>query len=61
MTEFRIIPYVFEGEHLFRRMDRNGEPWFIAGDACRHIGVRNVSDAVARLDESGSTEPAAMN
>jgi len=28
----------------------NGEPWFVAVDVCRALGVSNHKDAVARLD-----------
>ena len=31
----------------------DGEPWFVAKDACAVLGIRNVSDAVSRLDEDG--------
>ncbi len=29
----------------------NGEPWFVAADVCEAIELRDVSDAVAKLDE----------
>lgn len=43
--------FVFAGKHLIRVIDRNGEPWFIAADACAPVGVSNVSDVLSRLDE----------
>ena len=30
--------------------DRNGEPWFIATDVCKILGIKNVSKAIAPLD-----------
>lgn len=45
-----ITPFLFEGEHLVRSVEREGEAWFVAPDACRILGVKNVSDAVGRLD-----------
>ncbi len=35
----------------FRVIDRNGEPWFIGSEACNHLSIVNVSDALARLDD----------
>lgn len=31
----------------------DGEPWFVTKDVCAVLGIRNVSDAVSRLDEDG--------
>ena len=28
-----------------------GEPWFVAADVCRALGIGNSSDAVKRLDD----------
>lgn len=44
---------VFEDtEHdPFRVIDRNGEPWFVLADVCRSLGIKNPSDAAARLDD----------
>ena len=35
----------------------DGEPWFVAADVCRILEIRNVSDALSRLDadEKGVT------
>lgn len=46
-----INPLLFEGEHLVRTADQNGEIWFVAADVCRVLGIKNVPDAVERLDE----------
>ena len=45
-----IIPLLFEGEHLVRTVDRNGEPWFVAADVCRVLDIANARDALAKLD-----------
>ena len=29
----------------------NGEPWFVAADVCRILGIANPSDALSRLDD----------
>lgn len=29
----------------------DGEPWFVASDACQMLDIKNVSDAVGKLDE----------
>lgn len=44
----------FENEVLgsFRGfIDQNGEPWFLAGQVCRCLGIRNSSDAINRIIE----------
>lgn len=44
---------VFETEEneKFRVVDRNGEPWFVLSEVCKKLGIVNVSDAAARLDD----------
>ena len=44
---------VFEdSEHAeFRVFNREGEPWFVLADVCRSLGIKNPSDAAARLDD----------
>ncbi len=34
-----------------RTLNINGEPWFVASDVCKALGIANNRDAVARLDE----------
>jgi prophage antirepressor-like protein len=46
-----INPLLFEGEHLVRQVSHEGEIWFVAADVCRVLGVKNVPDAVERLDQ----------
>lgn len=31
----------------------SGEPWWVAADVCKVLGIRNVADAVNRLDQKG--------
>lgn len=56
MSDNDITPFLFEGEGLVRVVTRNGEPWFVAADVCRILGIRDTSDAVSRLedDEKGT-------
>lgn len=44
---------VFEdSDHAeFRVFNRDGEPWFVLADVCRSLGIKNTSDAAARLDD----------
>lgn len=51
MAEDRIVPFVFEGEQALRVLMRGDEPWFVATDVCRIIGVSNVTTTVKVLDE----------
>lgn len=34
-----------------RTTDKDGEPWFVAADICRVLEIRNVGQAIDRLDE----------
>jgi len=38
-------------EQPVRIVMRDGEPWFVAADVCRVLGIANSRDAVARLDD----------
>lgn len=44
---------VFENSDFgkVRVVERNGEPWFVAADVCRALGLEQVSRALDRLDE----------
>lgn len=46
----QITPFVFEG-HAVRVVTVDDEPWFIAGDVCRHLDLANVGQAIASLDD----------
>lgn len=45
----QIIPFDFE-EQAVRVVMRENDPWFVAADVCRALGIANPSDAVSRLD-----------
>jgi prophage antirepressor-like protein len=51
MSAQQIVPFLFEGESLLRVLDREGRPWFVAADVCRTLDIKNVTQAVAALDE----------
>ncbi|WP_053111567.1 BRO family protein [Edwardsiella sp. EA181011] len=39
------------GDKEIRVLSKNGEPWFLAQDVCFALGIKNVTQAVERLDE----------
>lgn len=45
-----IVPFQF-GDQPVRISDRDGQPWFVLADVCRVLGLSNVGNAAARLDE----------
>lgn len=49
--------FSFEGVAEVRTVEIDGEPWFVAGDVCRALGISDVSTALSRLNEAdtGST------
>ena len=50
-SERNLVPFAF-GENLVRSMlDEKGDPWFLAKDVCRVLGIENNRDATAGLDE----------
>lgn len=47
---------VFRNEGVeLRSVFINGEPWFIAADACRALDIGNTTDAIGRLDADERT------
>lgn len=40
----------FKGTEV-RTMTQNGEPWFVLTDVCKVLGIGNVTDTKARLDQ----------
>lgn len=42
--------FTFDGQDI-RTIERAGEPWFVAADACAAVKLKDVSDAVGKLDE----------
>jgi prophage antirepressor-like protein len=49
-----ITPFIFE-DLLVRTMIRLGNPWFHAADVCRCLDIKNVTDALTRLDDDEVT------
>lgn len=49
MNEIQIFEHESFGQ--IRVIDRDGEPWFLAVDVCRALGIVNTTDALTRLDE----------
>jgi len=48
---------VFENERFgqVRSTVIDGDPWFVAADVCKAVGIGNPSEALRRLDEDEST------
>ncbi|WP_372400764.1 BRO family protein (plasmid) [Azospirillum sp. HJ39] len=44
-------PFLFEGESLVRIVVHADEPWFVAADVCRVLGLSNPRKAVSALDD----------
>jgi prophage antirepressor-like protein len=51
MDNDRLTPFLFEGEIVVRIIDRDGQPWFVAADVCRALGLLNAADTVKALDD----------
>lgn len=49
--QYTMQVFEYEDKDEFRVMDRSGEPWFVLSEACRKLGIVNVSDAASRLDD----------
>jgi anti-repressor protein len=47
-----LIPFDY-GESAVRVIMIDGEPWFVAADVCRILGLANTTQAVSRLDQDG--------
>jgi prophage antirepressor-like protein len=45
-----LVPFLFEGEGLVRVVIRDGQPWFVAADVCKVLGIKNSRDAIEKLD-----------
>lgn len=48
MNDLQIFNY--NGAQV-RTVEKNGEPWFVLKDVCDVLGIVNVTQAAARLDE----------
>jgi len=45
-----LIPFHFGTREVRIQLDENGKPWWVAKDVCEVLDLRNVSDAVGRLE-----------
>lgn len=45
----QITPFNFKNKNV-RVIQKDGKPWFVAKDLCLILGIKNVSDALDRLD-----------
>jgi prophage antirepressor-like protein len=45
-----IIPFSFDQKQV-RVIQRDGEPWFVAVDVCKVLGLSNPTEAVRHLDD----------
>ena len=45
LREPELVPFVFDG-HEFRHLLINGQPWFVASDACAILGLSNTTAAL---------------
>ena len=48
MSNLAVFDY---NSNFVRIIEQNGEPWFVAKDLCLILSIRNVSDALSRLDD----------
>jgi len=46
-----IVPFQFESHQIRTVTDEQGEPWFVAVDVCKGLGIANTSCALSRLDD----------
>ncbi|WP_239003985.1 phage antirepressor [Nocardia panacis] len=49
-----LMPFIYEGAQL-RTIVIDGEPWFVAADACRMLDLRDTSSALKMVDEDDRT------
>jgi len=46
-----LMPFDFQGKSVRVVRDEQGEPWWVATDVCKVLGIANPSDAIKRLDD----------
>lgn len=49
-TTTELTTFTFEDKFTLRGFLRDGEPWFVAADACMALSIGNTTQALARLD-----------
>lgn len=47
----QVIPFQYEAKEIRVIKDKEGDPWWVAKDACDALGIKNSRDAVDRLDD----------
>lgn len=55
MEMHNLIPMEYEGKPIRVIRNEDGDPWFVAVDVCRVLGLDQVSRALARLDNDEKT------
>ncbi|MBU2755225.1 hypothetical protein HFU84_08505 [Acidithiobacillus sp. CV18-2] len=50
-----IIPFEYEGRNVRVITDDAGEPWWVAVDVCKALGLDNARQALSRLDNDEKT------
>jgi prophage antirepressor-like protein len=45
-----VNPLLFEGEHLVRQIEKDGDLWFVGLDVCRILEIAKPHQALDRLD-----------
>ena len=51
-----IIPFHYEGRAIRVLRDKQGEPWWVAVDVCKVLGIVNARDALTKLDDDEKTQ-----
>lgn len=51
-----LMQFGFEGHDVRIHVDDSGNPWWIAVDVCKILGISNVSDAVGRLQSDEKSD-----
>jgi prophage antirepressor-like protein len=46
-----IIPYDYSGKTIQIIIDKRGDPWRVAIDVCRALGLSNPTEALRVLDD----------
>ena len=53
MSQVQLFSHPNLGE--LKATIKNGEPWFLAGDVCRVLGIKNSRDAVSEIGKKLKT------
>lgn len=51
MKDKELITFENQNIGTIRGFMKDGEPWFLAGQICRCLGIKNASDAVSSIEE----------